>query len=149
MSTVTVKRHTRRRAAGKTARISAALGYGSDVKVEPYVRKRPAGRMVRARPMSYYEEQKLALEQQRRAAIRRLTTGQGEQTIYIYRPGMLDQDQPTVIEGEPIRTGAHVVITKEKIDPLGKFVFVIDAHGNRQSVYRAALEPVWKKGTKP
>jgi hypothetical protein len=40
MSTVTVKRHTRRRT-GKTARLSTALGYGTDMKVEPYVRKRP------------------------------------------------------------------------------------------------------------
>ncbi len=41
MTTVPVKQHVRRRT-GKTARISTALGYGTDVKVGPYVRKRPA-----------------------------------------------------------------------------------------------------------
>lgn len=47
MSKVTVKQHTRRRT-GKTAQISAALGYGTDVNIEPYVRrKRPhPGRKV-------------------------------------------------------------------------------------------------------
>ena len=41
MSTITVKDHKRRRT-GKTARVSQALGYGTDVKVGPYIRKRPA-----------------------------------------------------------------------------------------------------------
>ncbi len=41
MTTVPVKQHVRRRT-GKTARISTALGYGTDVKVGPYVRRRLA-----------------------------------------------------------------------------------------------------------
>ena len=56
-----------------------------------------------------------------------------------YSPGYLDHWEPKVIKGNPIAPEAKVRITKQKVDPFGKFVFIEDAEGNQQSIYRIAL----------
>jgi len=59
---------------------------------------------------------------------------------YRYAPGLLDLCDPNVIEGEPIEPGSMVVITRDRVDPLGRIVWVRDGRGNEQSVFRSALQ---------
>jgi hypothetical protein len=68
-----------------------------------------------------------------------LKGGEKNMTKYIYNPGFMDVSHPIVIAGNPIKPGAVVTITKTKVDPAGWFVFVRDAFGNRQSVFKKAL----------
>jgi BRCA1 C Terminus (BRCT) domain len=58
-----------------------------------------------------------------------------------YHPGLMDISSPNVIEGRPIEPGSPVRIYSQKgeVDPLGKLVWIEDEHGNRQSVWKAAL----------
>lgn len=59
---------------------------------------------------------------------------------YEYRPGIMDRCDPNVIAGSPlgIEPGALVTITKRIGAAL---VWVRDARGNEQSVWKAALVP--------
>lgn len=67
---------------------------------------------------------------------------------YVYEPGMFDYIDPKVLVGHQIKFGSIVTITKSNIDPLKKFVFIEDKHGNRQSVYKSSLKPTTnEKGT--
>jgi hypothetical protein len=64
---------------------------------------------------------------------------------HTYHPGLMDLTSPTVIQGKPIEKGAEVRIMRggrnqEKLDPLGKLVWIQDANGNVQSVWKAALK---------
>ena len=59
------------------------------------------------------------------------------QRRYIYRPGLMDRCDPTVLAGSPIEVGAIVVVTGR----IGPFRYVLDCYGNRQSVWKQALIP--------
>jgi len=58
---------------------------------------------------------------------------------HTYHPGVMDLTSPNVIEGKPIAKGEPVRIVNQGFDPANKLVHVADAHGNRQSVWKAAL----------
>lgn len=70
---------------------------------------------------------------------------------HVYRPGLMDLCDPTVLRGKPIAKGAEVRIVQggrgqKKVDPLGKIVYVQDADGNLQSVWKAGLQSKrWKR----
>lgn len=59
--------------------------------------------------------------------------------FYTYRPGLLDLFRPNVIRGDAIAEGARVYITRHRVDPLEKIVWIRDAAGNEQSVWKKAL----------
>ena len=61
---------------------------------------------------------------------------------YQFTPNLIDEVDPKVIEGYPIKRGSVVEITKRKIDPYNMFVFLQDNFGNRQSVYKNSLTAV-------
>ena len=63
------------------------------------------------------------------------------QRRYEYAPGLMDRCDPNVIAGTPlgIAPGSIVVVTKR----IGRaLVWILDANGNEQSVWRAALVPL-------
>ena len=108
---------------------------------------------ARRQPATASQEKAILSQIRREAAIERLriyyrhgertgVTGRGARTVYVYRPGLLDTTDPKVLRGEPILPRQRVVILEEHVDPLRKFVWVIDVHGNEQSVYRRSLKPV-------
>ena len=58
---------------------------------------------------------------------------------YRYNPGLMDLTDPTIISGKPIKPGVIVKVTEDRVDPSGRLVWVQDAEGNEQSVWKAAL----------
>lgn len=60
--------------------------------------------------------------------------------LFRYMPGILDATDPKVIKGRAIRPGAMVTITRNRSAMLPRmFVWIMDAEGNEQSVFRKAL----------
>lgn len=66
-------------------------------------------------------------------------------SLYEYQPGLMDRTDPRVIRGRPIQPGAVVSILRDRVDPLGKIVWIVDQAGNEQSVWRAALKRVGRR----
>lgn len=69
---------------------------------------------------------------------------------HTFQPGVMDIASPTVVRGSRIEPGSEVRIVRggrgqEKLDPLGKLVWVQDKAGNVQSVWKAGLVPKRKK----
>jgi len=60
-------------------------------------------------------------------------------TTYKYEPGYIDRCDPCIIYGSAIKPGSEVIISKSNVDPLKKFVFIVDKEGNRQSVFKSSL----------
>jgi len=58
---------------------------------------------------------------------------------YYYYPGSMDISDPRVLKGRPIKRGARVVVTRYKVDPQNRIVWIMDEHGNEQSVWKKAL----------
>ncbi len=61
---------------------------------------------------------------------------------YIYRPGIHDLTDPTVIKGQAIKVGAWVRKARELKPPMYPtkvFCVIEDLNGNVQSVYKAAV----------
>lgn len=65
---------------------------------------------------------------------------------YVYRPGLMDLCDPNVIEGCAIRPCAVVVISKRIGQALA---WIVDCHGNEQSVWKRALVPVKARHVRP
>jgi len=63
-------------------------------------------------------------------------------TQYKYDPVGIDRIDPCVLYGDSIKPGSKVTITKSNVDPLKKFVFIVDEKGNRQSVYKSSLNKI-------
>jgi hypothetical protein len=95
-----------------------------------------------ARYTSHAQEQAEREKAKRENAIIRLRTGGGTQQVYIYLPALMDLTTPNVIRCQPIKQGEPVVIIKDRVDPMNKIVWIVDAVGNEQSVWRGALRPM-------
>jgi hypothetical protein len=89
--------------------------------------------------MAYFHRRKQP-DFDRQETIERLRSGYSGLGVYIYRPNMLDRLEPKVLVGRPIESETRVaIIADNRVDPLERFLWIIDEHGNEQSVYLTSL----------
>jgi hypothetical protein len=91
--------------------------------------------------------------QRMRQAMKATARGINPSFRYVYRPGVLDRFDPTMIKGRPIPPNTLVRVLAKRpaggktIQGWGRtFAWIADIHGNEQIVFRRALEKTSSRG---